>query len=44
MESAELQNISNIRKNLEKIDVNTDNIVMLGNSTVKHVVGWKLSR
>ena len=42
--SVELQNMSNIRNNLEKNNVNKDNIVILGDSTMKHVDDWKLSR
>ena len=33
----ESQNISNIRKDFEKNNVNNDNIVILGDSTMKHV-------
>ena len=36
-ENAELQNISHIRNNFEKNDINKD-------STMKQVDGWKLSR
>ena len=43
-ENVELQNISNIRNNLEKNNFNKDNIVILGDSIMKHVDGWKLSR
>ena len=43
-ESAELQNISNIRNNLERNNVNKDKIVKLGDSTMKDVDGWTLSR
>ena len=43
-ESVELQSISNIRNNLEKNNVNKDNSVILGDSTMKHLDGWKLSR
>ena len=43
-ESVELQNISNIRNNLERNNVNKDNIVKLGDFTMKHVDGWTLSR
>ena len=43
-ENFELQNISNIRNNMEKNKINKDNIVVLGDSTMKHVDGWKLSR
>ena len=43
-ENVELQNISNIRNNLEKNNFDKDNIVILGDSIMKHVDGWKLSR
>ena len=43
-ENVELQNISNIRNNLRKNNVNEDNIVILGDFAMKHVDGWKLSR
>ena len=43
-ESVELQNISNIRNNLERNNVNKDKIVKLGDSTMKDVDGWTLSR
>ena len=43
-ENVELQNISNIRNNLEKNNFNKDNIVILGDSIMNHVDGWKLSR
>ena len=43
-ESVELQNISNLRNNLEWNNVNKDKIVKLGDSTMKHVDGWTLSR
>ena len=43
-ENVELQNISNIRNNLEKNNFDKDNIVIPGDSIMKHVDGWKLSR
>ena len=43
-ENVELQNISNIRNNLEKNNFDKDNIVILGDSIMKQVDGWKLSR
>ena len=41
-ESVELKSISKIKNNLEKSNVNKDNIVIFGNSTVKHEDDWKL--
>ena len=35
---------TNIRNNLEKNNVNKDNIVKFGDSTMKHMDGWKLPR
>ena len=43
-ESVELKSISKIKNNLEKSSVNKDNIVILGDSTVKHEDDWKLLR
>ena len=43
-ENVELQNTSNIGNDLEKNNVNKDNIVILGDSIMKDVDGWKLSK
>ena len=43
-ENVELQNISMISNNLGKNNVSKDNIVILGDPTMKRIDGWKLSR
>ena len=43
-ENVELQNLSNLRNNFEKNNVNKDSIVISGDSIMKHADGWILPR